>query len=207
MFDYLSGRLVGRGPDAVVVDVGGVGYELFVSGQTLGRLPAPGAHGDPPPVTLFAHDMQRDERTVLYGFGSREERALFLKLLTVSRVGPGTALCLLSALEHSALAAAVEAGDHRALARVRGVGQRLAQRLVVELKGRLADLAPLPGRVTDQRAAVAAALVALGYPRAAADRAADRACAAAAAGAGLESLVKQALRGLSGSAGAAEPAH
>jgi len=206
VFDYLSGRLVERGPDAVVVDVGGVGYELFVSGQTLGRLPAPGAHGDPPPVTLFAHDMQRDERTVLYGFGSREERALFLKLLTVSRVGPGTALSLLSALEPGALAAAVESGDHRSLARVRGVGQRLAERLVVELKGRLADLAPLPGRLTDQRAAVAAALVALGYPRASALQAADRACAAAPAGAALESLVKQALRGVAGVPGAAGPA-
>ena len=194
MYDYLSGRLADRGPDEVVVDVGGVGYQLFVSGQTLGRLPVPGAPGDSPPVTLFVHDLTRDERTVLYGFVSREERALFLKLLTVSRVGPGTALSLLSALEPAALAAAVDGGDHRSLARVRGVGQRLAERLVVELKGRLADIAPLPGRVTDQRAAVAAALVALGFPRPQALQAADRACLAGGPGAPLEGLVKQALR-------------
>lgn len=205
MYDYLSGRLAERGPDEVVVDVGGVGYQLFVSGQTLGRLPVPGAHGDAPPVTLFVHDLTRDERTVLYGFVSREERALFLKLLTVSRVGPGTALSLLSALEPGALAAAVEGGDHRSLARVRGVGQRLAERLVVELKGRLADIAPLPGRVTDQRAAVAAALVALGFPRPQALQAADRVCLAGGTGAPLEGLVKQALRLVGKAAGAAGP--
>jgi Holliday junction DNA helicase RuvA len=192
VFDYLAGRLVERGPDAVVLDVGGVGYQLHASGQTLGRLPAPPREG----VTLFVHDMTRDERTVLYGFVSREERALFLKLLTVSRVGPGTALSLLSALEPGTLAAAVEAGDHKSLARVKGVGGRLAERLVVELKGRLADLAPLPGRLTDQRAAVASALVALGYPRASAESAADRVCAAAGPAATLEVLLKQALRGV-----------
>jgi Holliday junction DNA helicase RuvA len=205
VYDYLSGRLAERGPDEVVVDVGGVGYQLFVSGQTLGRLPVPGSNGDSPPVTLYVHDLTRDERTVLYGFVSREERALFLKLLTVSRVGPGTALSLLSALEPGALASAVESGDHRSLARVRGVGQRLAERLVVELKGRLTDIAALPGRVTDQRAAVAAALVALGFPRPQALQAADRVCLAGGTGAPLEGLVKQALRLVGKAAGAAGP--
>jgi Holliday junction DNA helicase RuvA len=196
VFEYLTGRLVERGPEAVVLDVGGVGYQLLVSGQTLGRLPAPPREG----VTLFVHDTTRDERPVLFGFVSREERALFLKLLTVSRVGPGTALTLLSALEPAALASAVESGDHKSLARVKGVGARLAERLVVELKGRLADLGPLPGRLTDQRAAVAAALVALGYPRASAEASAERACAGAGASASLETLVKQALRGATGAA-------
>jgi len=204
VYDYLAGRLVVRGPDEVVLDVGGVGYQLLVSGQTLGRLPEPGAA--PPQVTLFVHDLTRDERTVLYGFASREERALFLKLLTVSRVGPGTALGLLSALEPGTLAAAVESGDARSLARVKGVGTRLAERLVVELKGRLTGLAAtLPGRVTDQRAAVAAALVALGFQRAAASLAAEAACAGAAPGASLEELVKQALRSVGAAPGAPGP--
>jgi Holliday junction DNA helicase RuvA len=202
VFDYLSGRLVERAPDEVVLDVGGVGYQLLVSGQTLGRLPPGG--GSPPPVTLFVHDLVRDERTVLYGFASRQERALFLKLLTVSRVGPGTALTLLSALEPASLAAAVESGDARALARVKGVGQRLAERLVVELKGRLVEFAgTLPGRVTDQRAAVAAALVALGFQRAGAEQAAEAACAAGAPGDSLEALVKRALRSVGAAPGAA----
>lgn len=204
MYDYLSGRLVARGPDEVVVDVGGVGFQLFVSGQTLGRLPEPGP--SPPPVTLFVHDLVRDERTVLYGFASREERTLFLKLLTVSRVGPGIALGLLSALEPGALAAAVEGGDARALARVKGVGTRLAERLVVELKGRLAEFAAtLPERVTDQRAAVSAALVALGFQRVQANQAAEVACAGAAQGEGLEALVKRALRSVGAAPGAPGP--
>jgi Holliday junction DNA helicase RuvA len=204
VFDYLSGRLVSRGPDEVVLDVGGVGYQVFVSGQTLGRLPA--ARGEAAPVTLFVHDMTRDERPVLFGFFSREERALFLKLLTVSRVGPGIALSLLSALEPGTLAAAVESGDHKALSRVKGVGGRLAERLVVELKGRLSDLAPLPGRLTDQRAAVTAALVALGFPRPSAEQAADRACAGAGATASIETLLKLALRGAAPSSQAAPSA-
>jgi Holliday junction DNA helicase RuvA len=201
VYEYLSGRLIERGPDAVVLDVGGVGFQLLASGQTLGRLPAPPRDG----ITLFVHDMTRDERTVLFGFFSREERALFLKLLTVSRVGPGTALSLLSALEPGTLASAVESGDHKSLARVKGVGGRLAERLVVELKGRLADLAPLPGRLTDQRAAVASALVALGYPRAAAEATADRTCAAAGPSANLEALLKQALRGVTPAQSTAPP--
>ena len=204
MYDYLSGRLVERGPDEVVLDVGGVGYQLLVSGQTLGRLPVAGA--SPPPITLFVHDLARDERTVLYGFASRQERALFLRLLTVSRVGPGTALTLLSALDPGTLAAAVESGDARALARVKGVGQRLAERLVVELKGRLTEFAAaLPGRVTDQRAAVSAALVALGFQRAQAEKASGLACAGAAPGASLEALVKQALRSVGAAPGAPDP--
>ena len=204
MFEYLSGRLIVRGPEGVVLDVGGVGYELFVSGQTLGRLP--GARDHQAPVTLFVHDMTRDERTVLFGFISREERALFLKLLTVSRVGPGTALTLLSAMDPGTLAGIVESGDHKALARVKGVGGRLAERLVVELKGRLGDMATLPGRLTDQRAAVASALAALGYPRAAAEAAADAACSGAGATATLETLLKLALRSLNTKAQAAPPA-
>jgi len=86
MYDFIRGRLTQRGPDEVVLDVGGVGYELSVSGATAGRLPAVGSE-----ATLFVHDRIKEERAVLYGFASREERQLFLKLLTVSRIGPGIA--------------------------------------------------------------------------------------------------------------------
>ena len=196
MFDFLRGRLVERSPDGVVLDVGGAGYALSASGATLGRLPEPAAGREPPVVTLFVHDVMRDERFVLYGFASTEERALFLKLLSVSRVGPGIALSLLSAMEPGALAAAVEAGDATRLSKVRGVGRRTAERLCVELKGRLAALATLPGPVTDSQAAVAAALVALGYPRAAARSAAESCCRGRPAGAPLEELVKLGLKEL-----------
>jgi len=200
MYDFIRGRLAQRGPDEVVLDVGGLGYELAVSGATAGRLPAAGGE-----VTLFVHDRLKDERLVLYGFASREERQLFLKLLTVSRIGPGIALSLLSALEPGALVAAVDGGDVGSLSRVRGVGRRTAERLCVELKGRLDGLPALPGRLTDRTAAVASALVALGYPRAAARDAAER-VAGRTADAPLETLVKQGLRELAGTAVSSEPA-
>ena len=187
MYDYLIGRLVHLGPDEVVLDNAGVGYQLLVSGATCSRLTL----GDD--ATLFVHDMVRDERQVLFGFASREERTLFRSLLGVNKVGPTTALALLSALEPGALAAAVNDGDTALLARVKGVGKRTAERLCVDLKGRLDDIAVLPGRVADSRVSVAAALAALGFPRAAAERAAEAACADAPDDLPLEALVKRAL--------------
>jgi Holliday junction DNA helicase RuvA len=200
MFDYLRGRLVDHGPDEVVLDLDGTAYRLAVSGATSGRLPA-GAE----PVTLYVHDMIKDDRILLYGFASREERGLFLRLLTVSRIGPGIALSILSALEPAALASAVEAGDFALLARVRGVGRRTAERLCVELKGRLDGFDTLPGRVTDRHAAVSSALVALGYPRATARATAERVCAAAGGELALEALVRNGLRELSATPAAADP--
>ncbi len=212
MYDFLRGRLVERNADEVVLELGGVGWRLMVSGATASHLPAAGA---PTEVTLYVHDMLKDERFVLYGFGSREERALFLRLLGVSRIGPGIALTLLTSLKPGELAAAVESGDARALARVKGVGQRTAERLCVELRGRLADIGPLPGAPVgtvggDLRAAVTSALVALGYQRSAAQRVADTVCArtpgsAAAGPAPLEELVKRALRELASAPAAADP--
>jgi holliday junction DNA helicase RuvA len=199
VYDFLRGTLAERSGDEVVLDIGGVGYRLLVSGATAGRLPPAGE------ATLFVHDMLRDERFTLYGFASREERALFLKLLGVSRIGPGTALTLLSALEPGALAAAVESGDTKALARIKGVGQRTAERLCVELRGRLGELSSLPGALTDRRAAVASALVALGYPRPGAQAVADAVCKGAPANAPLEELVKRALRALAAAPAAADP--
>jgi len=199
MYDFLTGRLVERGPDEVVVEIGGIGYRLAVSGATSGRLP----EGEE--VTLYVHDMLKDDRLRLFGFASPDERELFLRLLGVSRIGPGLALALLSALEPAALVGAVENGDATALARVRGVGKRTAERLCVELKGRLSGFDALPGAVTDRRAAVGSALMALGYPRATAVLAAERVCSTAAADVPLEELVKQGLAVLSAAPATADP--
>jgi len=188
MYEYLTGRLVGRGPDEVVLDIAGVGWKLSCSGATVSRLPPPGE-----PVTLFTHHAVRDERPVLYGFASREERTLFEKLLTVSKIGPSIALSLLSAMEPGRLAAAVDAGDTALLAKVKGVGKRTAERLCVELKDRLGVVGTLPGPVTDRAASVSAALVALGYPRAGAEAAAVAVTDGVSDDVPLEELVKKAL--------------
>jgi len=197
VYDYLSGRLAESGPDEVVVEVAGVGYRLLVSGATSGRLPAVGES-----VTLFTQYMIRDERALLFGFASREERALFERLLGVSKVGPAIALSLLSALQPDRLAAAVDGGDVAALSAVKGVGRRTAERLCVELKGRLGAVTALPGAVTDRCSSVAAALVALGYPRASARAAAAAVAAGAEGQASLAELAKQGLARI-GSASAA----
>jgi len=200
MYEYLTGRLVAGGPDVAVLDIGGVGWRLHVSGATAARLPAPGAV-----VTLFTHQDVRDERPLLFGFASREERTLFEKLLSVSRIGPSIALSLLSALDVGRLAQAVEAGDTGLLAKVRGVGKRTAERLCVELKGRLDLAATLPGPVRDRGASVTAALVALGYPRATAAAAALAALGEATGDPPLEELVKRALARLGSAQAAPDP--
>ena len=189
MYDFLTGELVEHGPDEVVVQVAGIGYRLPVSGATSGRLPSPGNE-----VTLFTHHIVRDERMLLYGFGSRQERALFERLLGVSKVGPAIALALLSALDPPRLVAAIDGGDTGLLAKVKGVGKRTAERLCVELKDRLEAVSVvLPGLVTDRTSSVAAALVALGFQKAAAREAAVRVAAEAAPDTPLEELVKLGL--------------
>jgi len=188
MYEFLTGRLVDAGPDEVVLELAGVGWRLSVSGATASRLPARGET-----VTLFTHHFVRDERPMLYGFASREERALFEKLLTVSKIGPAIALSLLSAMEPARLAAAVDASDVGLLSRVKGIGRRTAERLCVELKGRLDAVGSLPGEVTDRGASVSSALVALGYSRTAAAAAALAVANDATSETPLEELVKLAL--------------
>jgi holliday junction DNA helicase RuvA len=150
---YVSGEVVARGPDHVVVDVRGVGYKVFVPRH-------PG--GDT--VALHTHHVVRDDAQQLFGFETREELALFELLITVPGVGPKAALSLLSVSSPPALAAAIATGDAAALSRAPGVGKKTAERLIVELKGRIArtgtERQPT-GVLTEDEAA--AALQALGY--------------------------------------------
>lgn len=199
MYDYIRGTVVATEPDTVVLEVGGVGYRLLVSGATAGRVRR-GA-----PTTLFVHHVIRDEVPTLFGFADARERALFLELCSVSRVGPSMALNVLSAMEPARLVACIEGGEVGALSRVKGVGRRTAERLCVDLKGRLGpvEAGGYSVPLTDRGASLLAALVALGYPRARAEPTAQRVAAAAPTGASLEALVKQALGQLAGSAPAA----
>jgi Holliday junction DNA helicase RuvA len=173
----LSGRIVGEDPDgALVLDVGGVGYDVRAPLGTSGRA-APAADGK---VTLHTHLHVRDDALELYGFASESERRVFRLLIDVPNVGPKTALGVLSALPPADLAAAVEAKDIGRLTRIDGVGKKTAERLVLELKERLQRLGDL-GRATDGaagRPAIAGtearllgALVNMGYKPADAQRA------------------------------------
>jgi Holliday junction DNA helicase RuvA len=129
MIASISGNVVVRRADHVVVDTGGVGYRLAVSAETLRHVPAIGNH-----VLLHTHLVVRDDALALYGFATEEERELFLMLLAVQSVGPKVALAILSGGPPRELLAAVAAGDAGRLQAAPGVGKRTAERIIVELR-------------------------------------------------------------------------
>ena len=153
MIAYLSGDIVARGNDHVVVDVHGVGYKVFVPRQPLTDA-----------IALHTHHVVREDAQQLYGFESREELALFELLITVPNVGPRAALSLLAVSRPATLAAAIASGDAAALAKAPGVGKKTAERLIVDLKGKIApggpEREPAGAPLEDE---AAAALQALGY--------------------------------------------
>lgn len=131
MIVLLTGTLIEATPSRVVLDVHGVGYELGVSSTTAASLPALGEPG----VTLYVRMVVREDAVALFGFSSREERALFDHLTSVTGVGPKLALSVLSTFSPQALASVVAMGDETRMAQVPGVGKKMASRLVLELGG------------------------------------------------------------------------
>jgi len=132
MIATLGGTLEYRGVDSVIIKVGGIGFQVHVSGSTLSQL---GAIKDK--VSLYTHLHLREDNVSLYGFASEEELALFKNLISVSGIGPKIALALLSALNPEQVAMAITGGNVDVISQVPGVGKKIAGRLVVELKGKL----------------------------------------------------------------------
>lgn len=161
MIGRIEGRLIEKNPPQVLVDVHGVGYEIDVPMSTFYNLPAVGQT-----VVLLTHFVVREDAQLLYGFATAKERSVFRILIKISGVGARTALAILSGMSVESLAQAVSMQDTAMLTRVPGIGKKTAERLVLELKGKLgADLTgPALGTTpNDARSDVAAALVALGY--------------------------------------------
>jgi len=152
----LSGKLAAKQPPQVLVDVGGVAYELDVPMSTFYALPATGEA-----VSLYTHLVVREDAHTLYGFATLEERSAFRQLIRISGVGARTALAVLSGLSVGDLAQAVTLQDAAPLTRVPGIGKKTAERLLLELKGKLADAGVSP--VREATSDVLNALVALGY--------------------------------------------
>jgi Holliday junction DNA helicase RuvA len=154
MIALIRGEIVARGADHVVVDVRGVGYKVFVPRQPQADI-----------VSLHTHHVVRDDAQQLYGFETREELALFEMLITVAGVGPKAALSLLAMSRPASLASAIAAGDVAALSRAPGVGKKTAERVIVDLKGKIArggvEERGLSPAAPDDEAA--SALQALGY--------------------------------------------
>jgi len=163
----LTGTLVALEEAVATVDVGGVGYEVFVGKSP--NLPQPGP-GEP--LTLWIHTFVREDQFSLYGFPSQGHRAVFRKLTTVSGVGPKLAFAIMATLEPEVVVEAVNKSDLRTLSSVSGVGRKVAERLALELKGKLDDLGFSLGRglgagrasVPDVWRELAAALEGLGFP-------------------------------------------
>ena len=163
MIGFLSGTLLERDFSSCLVDVNGVGYELSIALSTFDKLPLEGGS-----VKLFVHTQVREDAITLFGFADKAERALFRKLIDVSGVGGKLALNVLSSMPVANFCSAVDAGDVKALSRINGIGKRTAERLVVELKGRLenSDPAAAPAGPGNSAAADAcAALEQLGFKR------------------------------------------
>ena len=197
MIAHLRGRIFAKQPNRVVVDVSGVGYDVFVPLSTFYGLGDVGAE-----VSMRIHTHVREDALVLYGFSTTLEQDLFERLISVSGIGPKVALSVLSGIEPHELIRAVELKDVTRLTAIPGVGKKTAERIVLELTGRLplsragaaaADEAPPgPAGVRDD---VLSALVNLGYHRPLAEQAVAAAVKTAPDG-GFERTLKQALREL-----------
>jgi holliday junction DNA helicase RuvA len=193
MIAHLRGKLIHKQPGQVIVEAGGVGYDVTISVPTFTALPSVGAE-----ASLHIHTQVREDQIALFGFLEREEKRLFEKLITVSGVGPKLAITLLSGLQPDRVVQAIRSQDHAQLVRIPGVGKKLAERLVVELKDKLDDFAVAPAPQAAQGPAVddvLSALVNLGYQRAAAEKAIEQAIAKEKALAGdFDGLFRGALK-------------
>lgn len=188
MIGRIEGVLRERRPPTLLVDVGGVGYELEAPMTTFYSLPPAGET-----VVLHTHQAVRDDAPCLYGFARRAERDTFRRLLRVSGVGGKVALALLSGLDADGLARCVQSGDAAGLARIPGIGKKTAARLLFELRDRLPGAGGAGGTDVpdDPLAEAVAALTALGFSPNEAHR---RVAAVDAAGLASEEIVRTALR-------------
>ena len=189
MIGKLTGILAERNPPQVVVDCNGVGYEVLVPMSTFYNLPGLGEK-----VSLLTHFVVREDAQSLYGFGHASERAAFRQLIKISGVGPRTALSVLSGMSVEELSQAVTQQEAGRIIKVPGIGKKTAERLLLELKGKLgADIGIHVSISSDSQSDILQALVALGYS----DRDAALALKALPRDVGVSDGIKLALQGLS----------
>ena len=190
MIGRLSGILLEKNPPQLLVDCNGVGYEVGVSMSTFYNLPALGDK-----VVLLTQQIVREDAQLLYGFGTAEERTVFRQLIKISGIGPRMALAILSGMSVAELAQAITLQQSGRLTKVPGIGKKTAERLLLELKGKLgADLGIVGGAThSDATADILNALLALGYS----DKEAMLALKQVPAGAGVSDGIKLALKALS----------
>jgi len=191
---HIRGVILSKAPNAVVVECGGVGYELAISVATFTDLREPGAE-----ARLHVYTHVREDALALFGFSEAQEKRLFEKLLTISGIGPKLAITVLSGISAERLVGAIRSGDHATLTKIPGIGKKTAERVVLELKDKLDDMAglvpeaaaaPSLGAVADD---VLSALVNLGYPRQVAQKAVETAAKDASVAEDFEKLFRAAM--------------
>jgi len=192
---HLNGRLLRKSPQAVVIDVAGVGYRAVIPVSTFYRLGEEGS-----PVSLRIHTHVREDTLALFGFASAAEHDLFERLIDVAGVGPRLAVNILSGIEADDLVEALRSSDVARLVRVPGGGRKTAERLVVELKDKM-PAAPAPGEPAavpgTPKEDLLSALANLGYSRGEAERGVDRALREDGTGR-FEDLLRRALQAVAG---------
>ena len=196
MIAFLRGTILEKQPQRLIVDVGGVGYEVLVPLSTYFDAAEPGSGTI---VSLHVHTHVREDALQLFGFASRFELDLFTRLIGISGIGPKLALAVLSGIEPAELVRAVRAQNIARLTSIPGVGKKTAERIGLELKDRLPDAFgaadPAPLSPDDQvRADLMSALANLGYPRPAAEKAADAVLRDGSTAHTLETALRAALR-------------
>ena len=183
-----------KAPNAVVIDCGGVGYELAISVATFTELREVGAE-----ARLHVHTHVREDAFLLFGFHEAAEKKLFEKLLTISGIGPKLAITVLSGISAERLVGAIRSGDHATLTKIPGIGKKTAERVVLELKDKLnemtgftpaSDSPPTLGAVAED---VLSALVNLGYARPVAQKAVESAARDASVAADFEQLFRASM--------------
>ncbi len=198
MINQITGKILQKSPTEATLDVGGVGFQVFIPVTTFDRLPDTGET-----VTIFTHLHVREDAMQLFGFSTKQEKELFRKLITISGVGPKLAQTVMSGLSYDELIRAIQQGNVLQLNKIAGVGKKTAERLVVELRDKLTEVQLAeehPGvKTTDTiQAEALLALTTLGYSRNASENALRGAIAERnGENVTIEELIKAALRRLS----------
>jgi len=193
MYDYFQGKIVEKNPAYVVLDCHGIGYVLNISINTFDKIQSSGE------CKLYAHQAIREDAHVLYGFADQGERLMFRDLISVSGVGAATARVMLSSLSPNDVQNAIMSGDVSRLKAVKGIGEKTAQRIIVDLKGKMGKgdfggASILLGAHNNLRSEALNALETLGFARNAAEKAVDKIVREEGNSISLEELVKRVLK-------------
>lgn len=193
MLDYIRGRVVNKSPTRIVLEVSSIGYLLHIPLSTFEKIPD---HGE---VTLRTQLFIRDDQVKVFGFFTEEERGLFQLLLSVTGIGPNTAIAILSGSSVDDIKRSVIMEDAKALEKIKGVGKKTSERIVLELKERIREIATtLPSGLDSRQKTTISdaimALISLGYGRAVAEKAVSEAAKKLQTVDNIEVLVREALK-------------